>query len=194
MVVGRCLFAALVLTSMSADVASVFGQSRGSPETLSHDEQEIYDAVISNWLGRGTQRQYVNFRLSASPTTTDPEYAECTHNLDFASNAGSENRKSLSGARFQRKGVELVDGEQWKPVDPGQSISEGKSVKAAVKEGFSHSLMSFSQIAFSLDRRDALVKFGMACGALCGSGSTMHLRKSGEHWKVLGSCGGGWIS
>jgi hypothetical protein len=153
-----------------------------------------YEAVLSSWLGKDHSRQLVNEQLSAAPLKEDPDLRECTKGFDFA--APSQRAvagESLAGAQFKRKGIELVDGSKWKPADPEQGIANGKSVEAAVEEGFSKSMISFSQIAFSSNGDDALVKFGMECGGLCGSGSTMHLHKSASGWAVMSRCEE-WIS
>jgi hypothetical protein len=125
---------------------------------------------------------------------SDPEFSECAKGLDFpAGVSGDQNQKSLAGVQFKRNDIELIEGSQWSPADPEQGIAEGKPIESAVREGFSHSLISFSQVAFSGNRKDALVKFGAVCGRLCGSGSTIRLQKSAGHWTILKRCGD-WIS
>jgi len=154
----------------------------------------VYETVLASWLGKEKGRHLVNEELSAAPSKSDPEFDECAKGLNFApARQGVQGKKSLAGVQFKRNGIELIDGSKWKPADPGQAIAGGESVDAAVRAGFSHALISFSQIAFSRDGKDALVKFGMVCGGLCGSGSTIHLRKSASGWAILGRCGG-WIS
>jgi hypothetical protein len=154
----------------------------------------VYQTVLASWLDREQGRQLVNERLSAPPSKDDPEFAECTKSLDFSvATKVDQGEKSLAGVDFKRAGIELIDGSEWKPADPEEGIAEGKTVDAAVREGFSKSLISFSQITFSRDGKDALVKFGMVCGGLCGSGSTIHLHKSATGWAVLGRCGT-WVS
>jgi hypothetical protein len=118
----------------------------------------------------------------------------CAKGVRFQVGApGGQREKSLIGAKFRRSGIDLIDGSTWEGADPGIGIAQGQSVESVVSDGFSHSLISFSQIAFSADRKHALVEFGMVCGSLCGSGSTLHLQKSGPRWAVLNRCGG-WIS
>lgn len=152
---------------------------------------DIYETVLASWLGKEKGRQLVDEELSAPPSKDDPEFSECTKGLNFSTQVIQQ--KSLAGIQFKREGIELIDGSKWKPADPGQAIASGKSVDAAVKEGFAHSLISFSQVAFSSDGRDALVKIGMSCGSLCGSGSTIRLRKSGAEWTIISRCGN-WVS
>jgi hypothetical protein len=155
--------------------------------SISPQEVAIYEVVLAAWLGKERGRQFVNQELSAPPSKSDPELAECTKGFDF-SVAAPDQRKSLAGVQFKRKGIELIDGSKWKPADPEQGIASGESIESAVKEGFSKSLVSFSQIAFSRDGDDALVSFGMVCGGLCGSGSTIHLHKAATGWAIVGHC------
>ena len=172
---------------------ALFGQSSAASYSKT-DEAAVYDAVLASWFGKDTSHQLVDEHLSEAPSSKDPEFKECAKGLDFAtSSPGSAKEQTLEGVQLKTKGIELVDGSHWKPVDPGQSIANGKSVESAVSEGFSHSLMSFSQIAFSRDGKDALVKFGMTCGSLCGSGSTMRLNKKATGWVIVARCSD-WIS
>jgi hypothetical protein len=188
------LLASLASAPIPASTAPVSSQSSVADSSVSQDEMAIYNTVLASWLGKHQGRQLVNEKLSAPPSKHDPEFDECTKGLDFRSVAqGAENKKSLAGIRFKTNGIELIDGSQWKPADPGQGIANGESVETAVRNGFANSLISFSQIAFSRDRKDALVKISMVCGGLCGSGSTIHLHNSATGWGILSRCGE-WIS
>jgi hypothetical protein len=184
----------LVSVATAACASPVSNHSPVTDSSISPNGMAVYDAVLASWLGREQSRQFGNEQLSAPPSKNDPEIIECTKGLNFSvAPQAVQVKKSLAGVRFKRNGIELIDGSQWKPADPGQGVANGKSVEAAVSEGFSKSLISFSQVAFSRDGEDALVKFGMVCGSLCGSGSTIHLHKSATGWAVLTRCGG-WIS
>jgi len=159
--------------------------------SVSQDEQAIYRAVLKSWLGPQNGRQLVNERLSPPPSASDPENAECAKGLRFIDNpADASKEETLSSAIFDGSVIELVDGEAWTPTDPEQGIGRGQPVDSAVKEAFSRSLISFSQVAFSAVRKDALVNFSMACGRLCGTGFTLHMRKSKGAWRIVGRCGG----
>jgi len=184
----------LACASTTPGAASASEQPVRSASALSQDEQDIYDAVLASWLEGEKGRQLINETLSPPPSTSDPEVGECAKGLDFpAPGQDQQTSKSLVGVRFKRGGIELIDGSQWRANDPGQGIASGKPVDAAVNEGISHSLISFSQIDFSRDKTKALVRFSMVCGSLCGSGSTLLLRKTDRHWAVANRCGG-WIS
>lgn len=162
--------------------------------SVSQEEAAVYEAMLASWLGKEQGRQLVNERLTAPPSQDDAQVKECTKGLDFPPVApAGVTRKSLAGVRFKRGGIELIDGSQWKPADPEDAMANGKSVNAAVDEGFSKSLISFSQIAFSRNGEEALVEFSMVCGSLCGSGITAYLHKSATGWNVVNRCGN-WIS
>jgi len=180
--------------------ASVAGFGAPSPRdapvsgSISQDEIAIYDAVLAPWSGQNPERQFVDFNLSAPPSPADPELFPCTKGLRFSSGAQrTEGHKSLLGVHFKRSAVELTDGSKWKPDDPGRAIANGQSVDTAVSQGFAHSLISFSQAIFTDDGKDALVKFSMVCGRLCGSFATIHLHKSRTQWKVANRCSGGML-
>lgn len=191
---GWLVVAIWLSISSSVSAAVDAGEPLGSAQPISRDEREVYDAILASWLGAEPGQQLVNTTLDPPPSRSDPEFAVCTKGLDFPLGASGEGRKTLVGVQFARSGITLIDGSQWKPSDPADGIAKGKSVDAAVEEGFANSLMSFSQIAFSRNGKDALVKFGMVCGSLCGSGSTVRLHKTGERWAVVEHCGGGWMS
>ena len=162
-----------------------------SSPSINQEEQAVYETALSSWLGANEAPQLVNVELSAPPSASAPEFRQCAKGLRFS--APGIAQTSLAGVAFKRRGITLIEGSRWSPVDPGQAIREGKSVEGAVEQGNSHSLISFSRIAFTRNGNDALVNMGMVCGMLCGSGSTLHLHKSSSRWTVVGRCGG-WIS
>ncbi|HEY3800707.1 MAG TPA: hypothetical protein VGL58_20325 [Caulobacteraceae bacterium] len=191
-----CLTPTMALISLLAiaPIPSVADQPAGSAGVISQEEQAIYESVLGSWLGEDQGRHLVNQELSAAPSSANPGFADCAHGLRFRSDVPrGSSQQSLLGVHFSLQGIELVDGRKWKPADPGQAISTGESVQTAVQEGFSGALISFSRIAFSQDGKEALVKFSMVCGSLCGTGSMVHLHKSAAGWSVLSHCGN-WIS
>ena len=191
---GLALATAMVCAWVSAGAAVAGDLPAGPALSINPDEQAVYETVLASWLGREQGRQRINQTLSPPPSTADPEVDDCARGLTFPqATAAGQGGKSLVGVQFKRKNIELVDGSGWRPADPGQGIAEGRSVASAVKDGFSHSLISFSQIAFSQNGEDALVKFGMVCGRLCGTGSTLRLHRTRGVWTVANRCGG-WIS
>ncbi|HEX2593905.1 MAG TPA: hypothetical protein VHL34_20565 [Rhizomicrobium sp.] len=189
---------AAIITRVYSVAVVVFGAMGLSypsvAATISQDEITVYKTVLASWFDGRPQQQLVDYHLAAPPSAADPALLECTKALHFAGNSPpDQNQKSLVGADFEGSGVTLIDGSRWNPNDPGRAIANGELVGAAVNDGIAHSLISFSQIAFSDDGKDALVKFSMVCGHLCGTGSTIHLHKSETEWKVINRCSG-WIS
>lgn len=156
---------------------------------IDQDERAVYEAVLASWLGNEQRRQLVNMRLGTAPSTTDPELEKCTTDAVFLpASQQSLPEKSLDGVRFDRSGIEVIDGSQWQPFDRDKSLAQGNSIEDALEESFAYALISFSEIVFSRDRQDALVNFQMACGRLCGHGSTMRLHKADGRWAVAHRC------
>ena len=186
----RKVLRGLVVAGVALAAGAGATQSRDSAPSTTVDEQAIYESVLSTWLDGSHGRQMVDRRLGPPPSLSDN--AECIKGLRF-SESSSEASKTLDASFFHLPNVELVDGAAWRADDPERSVAQGKSVDAAVKQAFAHSLFSFSQIAFSADGKDALVSFGMTCGMLCGHGSTLRMHKSNGRWKQAGDCGA-WIS
>ncbi|HEX5182018.1 MAG TPA: hypothetical protein VFW19_02580 [Allosphingosinicella sp.] len=184
----------MVFAAAAARAEPASGPPPIAAPSISQDEAAIYEAVLDSWLGSEGGRHLVNEKLSAPPSIDDEEIRDCIKGLHFSAPApGAPVQRSLAGIRFRRHGIVLVDGSQWKPADPGEAIAGGKSVDAAVRQGFANALTSFSQIAFGSDGKDALVRFSTVCGSLCGSGETIHLRRSAQGWAIVGRCGN-WIS
>jgi hypothetical protein len=185
---------AVCIISGLAGAAFAQPSSSISVPSISSEEQAVYEAVIAYWLGKQPGRQLVSVKLGPPPTMSDPDFKECTKGLRMSATAlAGQPSKSLASVHFVRTGIELIEPSRWSADDPGRGIAQGKSVEAAVKEGFSRSLISFSQIAFSENGKDALVKFRMVCGSLCGSGSTLRLHETGRRWAIVGRCEN-WIS
>ena len=77
--------------------------------------------------------------------------------------------------------------------DPGEAIQKGETVDDAVKDGFTHGLLTLGEIQFNKAHTHALVSFSFVCGRLCGNGTTMVLEKKGGMWRKKAQCGG-WVS
>lgn len=177
------------LFALTAGFGPAAAQKAPAP-SVSPEERQVYEAVLKSWLGAEGGKQLINERLGPPPAMTDLD-ASCLAGARFGKTPAGP-RKTLAGVTFERAGLQLIDGDRWKPRDPEDRLSSG-NVDALVKEAFAHSLITLSQIAFSQDGRDALVDFGMVCGRLCGNGSTLRMHKSAGGWTVLRRCGG-WIS
>ena len=185
----------LACLSVAAGAAAITDRHLVPGPRDPRDEQAVYEAVLAKWLRGGQGLQLVDVELSAPPSPSDRDIAACVKGLDFPKDDRAKvGRRSLAGIQFKTAHVQLIEGSQWKPVDPGRSMAAGKPVEAAVEEGVSHSLIALSQITFGRDGKDALVRFSMRCGMLCGTGSTLHLHKSEGRWMIARPCGGEWIS
>lgn len=189
---SRILLAtATAFFSLTAGIGVAADPNLGPAASVSQDELAIYSAVLMSWLGPKHGRQLVNERLGPAPRPSAAANADCVKGLRFAQPlAEPPKEKMLSSAAFQAEGVELIDGEAWTPIDPAKSIAQGHSVASSVDEGISRSLITFSQVIFSADHRDALVRFSMLCGALCGTGSTLRMHKSNGEWTIATRCAG----
>jgi hypothetical protein len=163
-----------------------------SASFISPGEQSVYEAIVDEWLQSRSHRQLINQWLEPPPSASDPDYRACAKGLNLV-NRGSDPSKSLVGVRFRRRGAELVDGKKWLADDPGKLMGRGYSVRTAVERGFSHSLITVSQIVFSADGNDALVNFRMVCGALCGNGAMLRMHRSRGLWRTVDRCGD-WMS
>ncbi|HWE44603.1 MAG TPA: hypothetical protein VG407_01130 [Caulobacteraceae bacterium] len=183
-------FQILVIAGLSlATGAAVTKSGNAAPNPAgAADEQAIYETVLRSWLDGSHDAQMVNQRLGAPPSAS--ENAECAKGVRFSKAAvDAPTDKTLDPATFHQRNIVLVDGDKWAADDPERSMAQGKSVDDAVKQAFSHSLISFSQVAFSEDGKDALVSFRMTCGMLCGHGFTLWMHKSNGHWNRAGECG-----
>lgn len=187
----RILLAIATLFSLTTGIGVAASRSSDPAASVSQDQVAIYKAVLLSWLGPQHGTQLVNERLGPPPRASAAENADCVKGVQFAlAPVEPSQEKTLSDAFFQADGVELIDGETWRPTDPATSIGQGHSVESSVNEAISRSLITFSQITFSATHRDALVRFGMFCGALCGNGSTIRMHKSNGKWTIAGRCAG----
>lgn len=158
----------------------------------------IYETVLQSWLGSDHRAALVNARLSPAPSATDAVNAECTRGVDFQPAAGDLSAlESLRGVRFTRKGVQVIDGATWKPLDgPLMShLNDGgpDTLKQDLDRAMAHSLITFSKIHLDRSGRWALLSFSSVCGALCGSGATYLLHRDANAWRVFRRCNG-WVS
>jgi len=183
---------AILLVSLAACSPAVSDPPNIAGTSINQDELDVYEAVLASWLQGARTPQMVAEQLDKAPTLSDPEKKNCGSGLSFVA-PGDDRPGALAGVQFRKARIKLVDGTQWKWRDPADAIRKGTSVDAAVKEGFAHSLIRLSRVAFTPDRQDALVAFGMTCGSLCGSGSTVHLHKKGSVWSIVERCSQ-WLS
>lgn len=173
-----------------------------TPPSLEVDPRQahlaVYEAVLRSWMGTDYSPILVSEQLSSVPKAGDPDVSDCLKGVDFQPAARvTPALRSLHGARFERKGVHLVDRAKWHPADGPlvAHVNQGnsKSLDSDLDRAMAHSLISFSQIWFDRTGQWALLSFSSVCGGLCGSGSVLLMHKSSNTWKVFRRCGG-WVS
>lgn len=157
-------------------------------------EIEVYEAALRAWFDGLDSSVLVDERLHSAPGLADKEISDCLEGVDFRPGAIAT-LDSFRGATFKRKGVRVVDGATWKADDEqlNNSVAQGEFHEADLHRAFVHALYSFSQIRFDKDERLALLTFSHVCGELCGSGSTILMKKDANGWKVMKACRQ-WIS
>ena len=79
-----------------------------------------------------------------------------------------------------------------KVIDDGQKFTDGQ-LDQSLKTAFESGLFTLSEIAFDKEHRRAVVGYSFVCGSLCGSGTTVVLKRVGHKWKVAKRCAE-WIS
>jgi hypothetical protein len=152
-------------------------------------EIQVYEAVLQSWYGSQELNVLVDDRLAPPPVPSDEEISECLEGLDFRQGPRPV-LDSLRGAAFNSRAVQIVDGAAWHPEDQqlNANVAQGKFEDADLERAFSHALISFSHIQFDRDGQLALLRFSHQCGELCGTGSTLLVRKSGNIWEVAKGC------
>ncbi|MFL6439834.1 MAG: hypothetical protein ACJ71Q_19835 [Terriglobales bacterium] len=87
--------------------------------------------------------------------------------------------------------------EEVKRNDPQNLVLQGGAtedqVGKAVDEAFRTGLLTLSEIAFDIDRHQAVVSYSFWCGRLCGHGALLRLTKNGTKWKIAKRCVD-WVS
>jgi hypothetical protein len=67
-------------------------------------------------------------------------------------------------------------------------------VKKAVDQGFSHALLTLSQVAFERSGQRAALNYSFVCGRLCGNGGTVLLERGPLGWVRSKAQCGMWMS
>ena len=83
---------------------------------------------------------------------------------------------------FAGQAVKLVDPNTQYKKDPADAIRSGQSVDAAVEAGFAAGLFTFSEIVFDESHTHAAFSYSFVCGALCGHGATVVLKRKNGSW------------
>jgi hypothetical protein len=151
----------------------------GAPAQLS-DQVAIYEAFIDSW----ERERATPINLSAEASAVTPrdlkEFAGCSGDASNWVDRGTKTnlREVLAGL----PSVRLVDPNHWKLEDPGDLISQGQPIDAAVESGFSHGLMTVSAVSFDSTRQTAALVYSFVCGGLCGSGGVALFERKGRTW------------
>lgn len=110
---------ALAIALVLAPTAACAQRAPGEPtdaSSITRDEMTVYETVLASWLGKEKRQQLVDENLSAAPSASDGDVSDCIKGVDFsAGNQSVRGKKSLAGVQFQRSGIKLIDGSQWKP-------------------------------------------------------------------------------
>jgi hypothetical protein len=151
---------------------------------------EVYEAALQSWLDQSDANVLIDERLAPAPTPSDTEISDCVEGVAFG--RGAPALDSLRGAAFKSKNVQLVDGATWQADDQEleTAVARGEFHEADLTRAFAHGLIRFSRIQFDRDGQLALLTFSHVCGDLCGSGSTLLMKKRGTVWKVAKRCRG----
>ncbi len=170
-----------------------------SDQPLTVEQLAVYHAMLVNWFQGEKATVNLADRTDPIDANDDSFDKKCLKGLSLetipAVRVHRIRREDL--AQFDPFEIHLVDPEvQQKEVsdnDPGKAIREGKSVDDAVRNGFAHGLLTFTEIQFDKSHTHALASFSFVCGRLCGNGATMLMEKKKGAWTRKGECGG-WVS
>jgi hypothetical protein len=148
-------------------------------------EIDVYEAVLHSWFGGLDSNVEVDEHLDSAPALSDKGVPNCLDGIDFRPDPLPA-LDSLRGATFRRKGVRVVATWYAKHQRPRAAAVRDEFHDTGPQQAFA--LSTFSHIQFDQDRRLALLTFSYVCGNLCGSGSTLLMKKSANGWKVLKRC------
>jgi hypothetical protein len=178
-----------------------------SKEALTPEQIAVYRAVLNDYMREGEGSLNISIRTEPAELADDSSDSVRAKEIGFKAEVRSVRvvHKLDSVVRTDRR-YRLVDPEeQAKKVDENdpqklikRAIDDREKVAAtqvddSVKQAFSTALFSLTEIIFDKSHRQAFVAYSFWCGSLCGNGSTMILKKTGQKWKVSKVCGS-WVS
>jgi hypothetical protein len=162
---------------------------------LSEDRLRVYSDFLKIW--RTADIPVLNIAMDLDTVEGSGPDAEdgCSKSFTAESMPKEPVRQfSVSDANKLGQGyVSLVDRyAQLKDVekfDPSNTIQRGESVDAAVRNGFSHGVFSFSEIQFDKTHEHATLTYSFYCGKECGTGATVVLTKTDlGYWTISSRC------
>lgn len=184
---------------VAATILLVAGAAQAASVPIDGPKNEvaqIYASFVGAWNGKN--QKPLNVSKSAElPTRQETEgYNACL--------AGQGSKEvvleaadpiaDLGQAIGHLSFVHLVESAEWQAADPGDLISRGKPVKAAVDTGVSAGLLTLSAISFDKEHNVAAFTYSFTCGRLCGTGGSVIFRKSGSNWVQSKRRCGSWMS
>lgn len=161
-----------------------------------NDVSEIYGKFLDRWTGK--EKSPINVSTSAElPSSEDLEqFSDCAR--EGGSNdvhwLPTKPMDDLNNTVGNLPYVRLVDRQEWQPQDPGDLISQGKSIESAVDRGFAHGLLTFSAITFDESGKTAAFTYSFVCGGLCGNGAAVIFTQTQSGWVQNKRQCRGWMS
>lgn len=162
---------------------------------LSEDRLRVYSDFLKVWRRGDIPSLNIAMDLDAIEPSATSEEESCSQSLDTEPMPKEPlHQFTLSDASKLGQGfVSLVDRDaQLKAVesfDPWNTIQHGADVDAAVRNGFSHGLFSFSEIQFDKTHEHAILTYSFYCGRECGNGGTVVLTRSEiGTWTITSRC------
>jgi hypothetical protein len=167
-----------------------------SDKPLTAEQLAVYKAMFVSWFEDSKLSGNLAIQTEPLDLKADYWYASCLKGLLLESiSPGIVHRFRTEDLNSLGSGaLHLVDPEEQSEVndehDPGKAIRNGKPVDDAVEDGFSHGLLTVSEIRFDKTHTHALVQFSFRCGMLCGHATPMLMEKKNGMWKRKAMCGG----
>ena len=152
-----------------------------SSDPFTPEEMSIYRDFLASY--NNGSKNILNIALTTEPfQANDDELSGCMKSFG-KNNSRSTVTHAFPKDAFPVEQARLVDPEKHAISDPGDAIRQGKSVDAAVEEGFTAGLFTFSEIVFDRSHTHAAFSYSFHCGRLCGHGATVVFELRGGKWK-----------
>jgi hypothetical protein len=166
-----------------------------SKKPLNEERLKVYRDFLKTWRRDEYPTLNISIELDTIESTGPTGDEDCLKGLDAEVMPAQAMHQFLASdaGKLGEVNINLVDPDlQMKEVeknDPWSSIQKGNSVDDAVKNGFSHGLLTFSEIQFDKNHSHAILTFGFYCGRECGNGGTILMSKTDAGiWKPTGRC------
>jgi hypothetical protein len=172
----------LVLVTAVQDSAA---RTQVSREELTPEQISIYRVVLKDYLKGAGQPLNVSYWTRELDPSAPLFGKECVRDLNLVRPVAKVVHR-LDSRIATSPTISLIDGELKK-----KRIREEEAQDIA--RSSDNGILTLSEIVFDRNHRYAVVSYSYYCGTLCGQGSTLILKKSGEEWKTTGGCGS-WIS